>query len=92
MRSTSATESTDWLPAALATDADSTGAASVTLRAALHAAATIAVDAELDLDAWMQAAWAAYVEQRPGLRAHLEEVQLAHQIEALRQRGQVGQA
>ena len=83
---------TDLAPVASPADADPAEATPARLRAALADAARIAGDAELDLDAWMQAAWTAYVEHRPGLRAHLEEVQLANQLAELRQRGQVGQA
>ncbi len=62
------------------------------LRSALAAAAAAAVAADLDLEAWMQAAWAAYVDQRPGLRDHLEDVRLSGQLDELRRQGKVGQA
>ena len=79
-------------PIASGNSADAPETAIARLRAALHEAAEAAVQAGVDLEPWMQAAWAAYVEHRPGLRQHLEDVQLANQIEELRQRGQVPQA
>ncbi|MBE7453970.1 MAG: hypothetical protein HS111_35530 [Kofleriaceae bacterium] len=48
--------------------------------------------AEVDLDAFMHAAWTAYVDARPGLRQHLEEMKLHLQLEALREQGQMPQA
>lgn len=79
-------------PIAAGTSADAPETAISRLRAALHEAAEAAVQAGIDLEPWMQAAWAAYVEHRPGLRQHLEDVQLANQIDELRQRGQVPKA
>jgi len=58
----------------------------------LAAAARLAVDSGLDLDGFMKAAWNAYVETRPGLRAHLEQLRMIQELEALRQAGRVGQA
>ena len=46
----------------------------------------------LDVDSFMKAAWAAYVEARPGLRDYLEEMQLRTQIDELRKLGRVGEA
>jgi predicted component of type VI protein secretion system len=80
------------VPMKVGPSADALETAIARLRAALHAAAEAAVEAGVDLEPWMQAAWAAYIEHRPGLRQHLEDVQLANQIEELRQRGQVGEA
>jgi hypothetical protein len=48
--------------------------------------------ADVDLDAFMHAAWAAYVDARPGLRERLEELRLTAQLEALRERGEMPQA
>ncbi len=92
MRYQSSTDSTGAAPIAVGTSADASETAITRLRAALHEAAEAAVEAGIELEPWMQAAWAAYVEHRPGLRQHIEEVQLASQIDELRQRGQVGQA
>ena len=93
MRSSPVTDSTASPLISLATAVDDvTEPTSPVARGALHAAAASAVEAGVELDAWMQAAWSAYVEQRPGLRAHLEEVQLASQLDDLRQRGRIGQA
>jgi hypothetical protein len=79
-------------PIAAGTSADAPETAVARLRAALDEAAEAAVAAGVDLEPWMQAAWTAYVEHRPGLRQHLEDVQLAHQLDELRQRGQVPKA
>ncbi|HVV84472.1 MAG TPA: hypothetical protein VHE35_15495 [Kofleriaceae bacterium] len=92
MRFHPSTESTGNVPIAAGTNADAPETAIARLRAALHEAAEAAVQAGVELEPWMQACWAAYVEHRPGLRQHLEDVQLANQLEELRQRGQVGQA
>lgn len=92
MRSHPTLDSTGPVPVNVGTGADARELAISRLRAALHAAAEAAVEAGVELDPWMQAAWATYVEHRPGLRQHLEDVQLANQIDELRQRGQVGEA
>lgn len=92
MRSIPSIDPTGVAPIAAGTTADAPETAIARLRAALHEAAEAAVQAGVDLEPWMQAAWAAYVEHRPGLRQHLEDVQLANQIEELRQRGQVPEA
>ena len=94
MRSSPVTDSTASPLIALATAVvdDVTEPTAPVARGALHAAAASAVEAGVELEAWMQAAWSAYVEQRPGLRAHLEEVQLASQLDDLRQRGRIAQA
>lgn len=92
MRFNLPTDVIDLAPVSAPADGAPAEATAARLRATLHAAAVLAGDADLDLDAWMQAAWTAYVEHRPGLRAHLEEVQLANRLAELRQRGQVGQA
>lgn len=58
----------------------------------LGRAAKLAASTGLDLDAWMRAAWNAYVDARPGLREHLADMQLIAELEALRQNGRIGQA
>ena len=58
----------------------------------LAATARIAVENGVDLDEFMKAAWVAYVESRPGLRAHLEQLQMLQELEMLRNAGRVGQA
>ncbi len=58
----------------------------------LARAAALAVERDLDVDAFMRGAWSAYVEARPGYREYLEEQALETQIEAMRQAGHVGQA
>jgi hypothetical protein len=58
----------------------------------LNRAAALAASLDIDLDAWMKTAWSAYVDARPGLREHIEEMQIMAQINALRQSGRIGQA
>ncbi len=48
--------------------------------------------ANVDLDAFMHAAWSAFVDARPGLRDHLEQVRLEAQLEVLRSQGKLAQA
>ena len=55
-------------------------------------AALLCIQQGVDLDAYMTGAWAAYVEARPGMRAHLEELHLRDQLEELRKLGRVGVA
>jgi hypothetical protein len=58
----------------------------------LARAAAVSADNGVDLDDWMKAAWSAYVEARPGLRAHLEEMHLLAQLDELRKGGRMGEA
>jgi hypothetical protein len=62
------------------------------LREHLQRAAALAAELNIDLDAFMKAAWQAYMEARPGLREHLEDLQLVAQIDALRKAGRLGSA
>lgn len=62
------------------------------LTALLKSAAALAAALGVDLDPWMREAWSAYVDARPGLREHIEDMQLIAQITALRQSGRIGQA
>ena len=55
-------------------------------------AATLCVEHGLDVDTFLSGAWSAYVEARPGLREHLEEIQLRTQIDELRKQGRLGEA
>lgn len=58
----------------------------------LEAAALEAALAGTSLDEFMQRAWSAYVDARPGLREHLADAQLVQQIQELRAAGKVGSA
>lgn len=58
----------------------------------LTRAAELSVEHDVEPGAFMRGAWAAYVESRPGLRAHLEEMELKQQLEELRTHGHVGEA
>ena len=64
----------------------------IEIEALLTRAAELSVEHDVDPGAFMRGAWAAYVESRPGLRAHLEELELKQQLEELRSHGQVGEA
>ena len=46
----------------------------------------------VEADAFMQGAWAAYIDARPGLREQLEEMQLKNQLDELRKQGRLGEA
>ncbi len=58
----------------------------------LMQAASLAIEHELELNAFMSLAWLAYVESRPGYRAQLEEQQMMSGVAELRRLGRVGQA
>jgi hypothetical protein len=58
----------------------------------LSHAAELCVQHGLDVDSFMKGAWSAYVESRPGLREHLEELQLREQLDELRRLGRLGEA
>jgi hypothetical protein len=58
----------------------------------LSQAATLCVEHGVDVDAYMSGAWGAYVEARPGMRDHLEEMHLRDQLEELRRLGRLGSA
>lgn len=62
------------------------------LREHLLKAATLAAELNVDLDAFMRSAWQAYMEARPGLREHLEDLELVARIEELRKAGKIGAA
>jgi hypothetical protein len=58
----------------------------------LSRAARMCADYGLDLDVFMKGAWAAYMDARPGLREHLEDVQLRGQLDEMRRAGRLGEA
>lgn len=47
---------------------------------------------DVDPDAFVRGAWAAYLDAHPGMREHLEELQLRAQLEELRKNGLMGAA
>jgi hypothetical protein len=55
-------------------------------------AAQLAVDQSMELSTFMNLAWLAYVEARPGYREELEQQQLLRDMAELRELGRVGQA
>ena len=62
------------------------------LVALLRQAARLAAERGVDTDQFMQAAWAVYLEARPGLREELEDKELRAQLKKLRKRGLVAEA
>jgi hypothetical protein len=62
------------------------------VEALMRRAAEVAVENGVDPEAFLRAAWVVYVDQRPDLREHIEEMQLKAQIDELRKHGQVGDA
>jgi len=58
----------------------------------LAEAAILCVDHDIDIDTFMKGAWMAYVDARPGMREHLDEIQLIGQIAQARKQGRMGQA
>ena len=58
----------------------------------LSQAAALCVEHGVDVDAFMSGAWGAYVEARPGMRDHLEELHLRDQLDELRKLGRLGTA
>jgi hypothetical protein len=58
----------------------------------LTQAAELCVEHGVDLEGFMRGAWSAYVETRPGMRDHLEEMHLRDQLDKMRKLGHMGQA
>jgi hypothetical protein len=58
----------------------------------LRRAAQLSADRGVDSDLFMQAAWAACLDQTPGLREQLEDKELRKELKKLRKRGLVALA
>ena len=58
----------------------------------LERAAELAAERDIDSDLFMQAAWTACLDARPGLRERLEDKALKSKLKKLRKRGLVGSA
>jgi hypothetical protein len=58
----------------------------------MQRAAALCSEHGVEVEAFMNGAWSVYVESRPGLRAQLEEAQLAQQLDELRKLGRIGEA
>lgn len=58
----------------------------------LAQAAILSVEHGLDGDTFMKGAWSAYVEARPGMREHLEQVKLVVELANARKHGRTGKA
>lgn len=74
----------------LSTDDEVVDAAA--MRALLDGAASASVEAGVDLDDFMRAAWQAYTAARPGLRDALERDAMRARLDELRARGQLALA
>jgi hypothetical protein len=58
----------------------------------LSQAASLCVQHGVEVEAFMNGAWSAYVEARPGMRDQLEEAHLRGQLDELRKLGRIGAA
>ena len=58
----------------------------------LSQAAALCVEHGVDVDSFMKGAWSSYVEARPGMREHLEEMQLRDQLDEIRKAGRMAEA
>jgi hypothetical protein len=58
----------------------------------LAQAAALGARHGIEADAFMQGAWAAFIDARPGLREQLEEMHLKTQLDELRKQGRLGEA
>lgn len=63
--------------------------ATASIRELLERGARLAAEEGSDLDEFMSMAWNAFVDARPGLRAHIEAVKLSAQLEELRKAGRM---
>ena len=61
-------------------------------RALLARAASMCAEHGVDLDSFVQGAVSSYFAARPGLKEHIEQMQLMAQLEAMRQAGRVADA
>ena len=64
----------------------------ITVSRLLEQAALMCVQHGVDVDSFMNGAWSAYVESRPGMRAQLEEAHLREHLDWLRRLGRVAAA
>jgi hypothetical protein len=62
------------------------------LQQLLRRAAQLSAERGVDSDRFMEAAWAACLEARPGLREALEDKELRAQLKKLRKRGLIAEA
>ena len=58
----------------------------------LARAAQLCVEHDVEMDPFMRGAASAYVEARPGMREHLEELQLKATLQAMRDSGRIASA
>ena len=58
----------------------------------LTQAAAMCVEHGVDVDGFVRGAWSAYVEERPGMREQLEEMQLRDQLDEIRKLGRMAEA
>lgn len=58
----------------------------------LARAAALCVEHDVDMDAFVRGAVSSYLEARPGMREHLEEMQLRATLQAMRENGRIASA
>ena len=58
----------------------------------LARAAKLCVANDVDVDPFVRGAYSAYLDARPGLKEHLEELQLRQQLEEMRNAGRIASA
>lgn len=58
----------------------------------LARAGALAASLGVNMDNWMKEAWSAYVDAQPGLREHIEDMQLIAQLNSLRESGKIAQS
>jgi hypothetical protein len=58
----------------------------------IQQAVAVCIEHGVEVEAFMNGCWSAYLEGRPGMRAQIEEAQLKSQLEELRKLGKLGQA
>jgi len=64
----------------------------VELSELLTRAAELSVEHGIDVDPFVRGAYSAYLDARPGLKEHLEEMQLRAQLDELRKDGRIALA
>jgi hypothetical protein len=62
------------------------------LREVLGRAAAQAATEGVDLDDFMRFAWQSFMDAKPGLQEHLEDIRLTRELAHLRQQGKLGLA
>ena len=58
----------------------------------LSRAAELCVEHEVEVDPFVRGAYSAYLDARPGMKEHLEELHLKQQLEEMRKHGRIALA